>query len=82
MFASNAQLQPGEPISLVTAQVELGTQVIPVEVEYVGPLSGVPGVSMVVIKLPDSIAMLLDVQVSISVRGLSSNKALVAIRPP
>ena len=82
IFASNAQLLSGESLSLVTAQVELGTQVVPVEVEYVGPLTGVPGVSMVVIKLPETIAMLMDAQVRISVRGLPSNKALVAIRPP
>jgi uncharacterized protein (TIGR03437 family) len=69
-------------MSLVAAQVEVGTQVIPVQVEYVGPLSGVNGVSMVVIQLPNSIATLMDVQVSITVRGLPSNKVLVAIRPP
>lgn len=82
IFAHNAQLSAGETSAVVSAQLELGAQVVPVEVEYVGPLSRAPGITMIVIKLPDGITALTNAQVSITVRGLPSNKAIVTVGPP
>ena len=82
VFAHNAQLSPSESSSIVTAQFELGPQVVPVQVEYVGPLIGATGLTMVVIILPDSVVGPMDALLSITVRGVPSNKVLVAIKPP
>ena len=82
IFAHNVQLLGGEPPSVVTAQIELGLVAHPGLVEYVGSLARTPGITMVVIKLPDAITTQTDAQVSITLRGLTSNKAIVSLRPP
>jgi uncharacterized protein (TIGR03437 family) len=82
IFAHNAQPSPGETSAVVSAQLEIGAQVLPVEVEYLGPLSSTPSITMIIIKLPDGITALTDAQVSITVRGLPSNKAIVTVGPP
>lgn len=82
IFANNAQLLPGETFAVVTAQMEFGAQVHAMVVEYVGPVAGATGITMIVIKLPDAITTPTDAQVSITVRGIPSNKAVVAVRPP
>ena len=79
IFARNAQVSAGE---VVLAQLEVGAQVVPLEIEYVGPLSGTPDITMVVIKLPAGVTTQVDAQVSITLRGLTSNKAVLSVRPP
>lgn len=82
LFALNAQLQPGEDYSIVTAQAEgAAGRIYPLTVEYVGRVSQLDGVSQVIVKLPDELANAGDVWMSISLRGAASNKVLVKLRP-
>lgn len=69
-------------ISDITAQAEnsVGT-VFPLPVEFLGAVPNFPWLKQVVVKLPDEIANSVDVRVSLSVRGLASNKVLVKVKP-
>ena len=80
LFASQLDLLPGEGASAVTAQAEYnGGKVVPLVVEYVGKVQGFDSLTQVVVKLPDELAGAGNVQVSVSLRGLVSNKALITI---
>jgi hypothetical protein len=81
LFALNTGLLPGDSISLVSAQVESGQQIVPMQVEYFENVPGIDGMTMVVVKLPDGLTTPTDVEVSITVRGIRSNKVLVAMQP-
>jgi glucose/arabinose dehydrogenase len=50
-------------------------------VEFVGPLPGVPELTQVVVKLPDGILVAGDLQLTITVRGKTSNVVLVGVKP-
>jgi hypothetical protein len=83
-FALNADLLPGENPSAVTAQVEdAQARVFPIAAEFVGPVivPNLNGLSEIVIRLPDGLAGSSgDVQVSITLRGKTSNKARFRLR--
>jgi uncharacterized delta-60 repeat protein len=82
LFAINLELQPGEAFSVVTAQAEDSQhRVFPLPVEYVGKVPGFSWLSQVNVRLRDELANAGDVQVSISLRGVASNKALISIKP-
>ena len=76
LFATNADLLG----DVVTAQVESGPQVIPLQVEYAGKIPGFE-ITMIVVRLPDGLPGSGDVQISIILRGLTSNKVLVGMKP-
>lgn len=81
LFAVN--VQPGEPVSAVTAQAEDSQHnIYPLTVEYVGTVPGLDWLTQVVFKLPDTIMNVGDVSVSFNVRGVPSNKALIRITAP
>lgn len=81
-FALNVKLQAGEDASVMTAQAEDASQKIyPLAVEYVGQVPGFDWLTQVMVKLPDGMANAGDVQVSIRLRGVASNKVLVRIGP-
>src|SRR4029079_1966796 len=50
-------------------------------VEFVGSLPAFPGFTQVVVKLPDGIVSAGDLQVTITVRGKTSNLVLVGVTP-
>jgi glucose/arabinose dehydrogenase len=77
LFAINADLLPGETVS---AQMEFGMGSFPVTVEFVGPVPGTTGLTEVIIPLPDGLPANSDVLVSITLRGLTSNKARFRMR--
>lgn len=82
LFAANAALLPGEPTSVVTAQAEDAQhRVFSLPVEFVGQVPGYDWLTQINVKLPDDLINAGDVQVSINVRGLVSNKVVVSIRP-
>ena len=82
LFAVNLVLLPDESSSAVTAQAEDSAhQVYTLAVEYVGRIPLLDWLSQVVVKLPDEINSAGDVQVSINLHGMSSNKVLVGIKP-
>ena len=82
LFAINSDLLVGEDASAVTAQAEDGQHIVhPLPVEYVGKVSGFEWLSQINVSLPDSLANAGDVQVSIKLRDLTSNKVLIGIKP-
>jgi uncharacterized protein (TIGR03437 family) len=81
LFARNVDLQAGEESTVVKAQVEDSQRkVIPLNVEYIGKVSGFDWLTQIVVRLPDGIENSGDAFLSLEVRGLPSNKALVRIK--
>lgn len=82
LFATNAALLPGESASVITAQAEDSQhRVFTLPVEFVGQVPGFDWLTQINVKLPDELTNAGDVQVSINVRGLVSNKAITSIKP-
>lgn len=77
LFAVNVDLLPGEDISVVSAQAEYALRSYPLTVEFVGKVPNFDWLTQIVVKLPDALANAGDVQVSINLRGVPSNRVLV-----
>src|SRR5438309_604164 len=78
LFAVGLELIPGEDVSVVTAQAEdVGHQIYPLKVEYVGKVPGYDSLTQVNIRLPDGLLTAGDILVSVSLRGAVSNKAVI-----
>jgi hypothetical protein len=81
LFAMNVELVAGEKLSIVTAAAEDSQQTVHlIPVEYVGNVPNQTWMAQIVVLLPENVTG--DVLLSITVRGLQSNKVLVNIRPP
>jgi choice-of-anchor B domain-containing protein len=81
LFASNVELAPGEPHTVVTAQAEdAAHRIYPLPVEFVGKFSGFERVTQVIVVLPAELANAGDVSLQINLRGTPSNKALMRIQ--
>jgi glucose/arabinose dehydrogenase len=79
LFATNLSLTPGP---LVTAQAVDSQQMnYQLPVEFVSSLPAFLGFTEVIVKLPDGIVNVGDLQVSITVRGRTSNSVLVGVTP-
>jgi hypothetical protein len=79
LFATNLSLTSGV---VVTAQAVDSQQLShPLLVEYVGSMPTFLGFTEVVVKLPDGIVNAGDLQVTITVRGRTSNSVLVGVTP-
>lgn len=80
LFVANLDLLPGDAASVVTAQAEDSQgNVFPLTVEAVGRVPQFDWITEVIVKLPDGLSSLDQAAVSVRARGLSSNKAVVAI---
>jgi hypothetical protein len=80
LFAMHLSLQPGEPLSLVTADAEdAAHQHYNLAVEYVGPVPQHEWLSAVVLKLNDNLGDVGDVLIRVSYRGSNSNRVRVGI---
>ncbi|HYJ89148.1 MAG TPA: PQQ-dependent sugar dehydrogenase [Pyrinomonadaceae bacterium] len=80
LFANDADLNPGENASAITARAEDSLQVIhPVTVEFAGKVPGFDSITQLVIRLPD-VPSNTDVLVSITLHGQTSNKVRVRIQ--
>jgi hypothetical protein len=80
LFARNINLSSSEDSSVVTAQAEnLQGNVFRLPVEYVGKVPNFEWLTQVVVKLADELPAG-DLQVSIGVRGVYSNKATITIK--
>ena len=78
LFATNLKLTPGQ---VITAQAVDQQQVThQLAVEFVGGLPTFPGFTQIVVKLPDGTTAG-DLRVNITVRGKTSNVALVGVQP-
>jgi hypothetical protein len=82
LFATDVELEDGHAISAITAQAEDSHQrIYPMAVEYVGRVPNFDQLIQVVVKIPGEIEGAGDIRVSISVRGVVSNKVLVSLKP-
>ncbi|HEX8710191.1 MAG TPA: GDSL-type esterase/lipase family protein [Pyrinomonadaceae bacterium] len=81
LFAANAALAANENASALTAQAEDSQhKLYPLAIEYAGKVPNFDSLTQVIVKLPDELASGGDVWVSISLRGVNSNKALITIK--
>ncbi len=79
LLVFNATLRPGESMSAITCQAEDSQHhVFPVAVEYVGALPGAAPITQINLRLPDGLSG--DVSFTVTVRGATSNQALVSIQ--
>ena len=82
LFAANLEFGPGENTFALTARAEdAQNKVYPLAVEYAGTVPNFYWLTQVVVKLPDELENAGDVSISLSLRGATSNKALINIKP-
>lgn len=80
LFALNLSLQPGEDLSVVTAEAEdAAHRPYNLQVEYVGPAPGQVWLSTVILRLSDDLTNVGDVLVRVAYRGVSSNRVRLGI---
>ncbi|HEX6183563.1 MAG TPA: hypothetical protein VFZ44_06600 [Pyrinomonadaceae bacterium] len=81
LFVTLLDPLPGEVAPAVTAQAEVsGGGVFPLTVEHAGKVPGFEWLTQVVVQLPHELEAAGDVQVSVSLRGAASNKAVITIQ--
>jgi glucose/arabinose dehydrogenase len=81
LFVSNLVLFPGENASAVTARFQdANVLVFPLQVEFVGAVPGVPGLSQVVVRLPANTPVNQSILVSVTLHGQTSNLARVRMK--
>jgi hypothetical protein len=80
LFALNLSLQPGEDLSVMTADAEdAAHRHYNLRVEYVGPVPQQSWLSAVIIRLSDDLTAVGDVLVSVSYHGVASNRVRLGI---
>jgi hypothetical protein len=80
LFVVGLELMPGENNSVITAQAEFaGNGPYPLDIEYVGKVPNFE-FSQVTLRLPNELANAGDVLVSVSLRGIASNKVVLNVR--
>jgi hypothetical protein len=83
LFANNIQLFPGEtPSAISVSSVDTRNVVYLLPVESISPVSGVDGLSAVTVRLPADATLKGDLSITLSLRGVKSNTAVIAIRSP
>jgi glucose/arabinose dehydrogenase len=81
LFGMNLDLLPGENSSAVTARLEDASQnVFPLTVEFVGKVPGFTWLTEIVVRLPDNTPVNQTLNVSVTLRGKTSNKVKVRIK--
>ena len=82
LFATHVNLTATDNTSVITAQAEDSqNRIFPLAVEFVGKVPRFDWLTQVIVKLPDELANVGEVRVSITVRGTSSNKVPLRIGP-
>jgi hypothetical protein len=80
LFALNVELLPSENISIVSAQAEdQQHRIFSLPVEFVGKVPNLDWLTQINLLLPEEISAGGDLSVSISLRGLPSNKVMTRI---
>ena len=81
LFVVGLELKPGENNSVITAQAEYGGKgPYPLDIEFVGKLPNLDSFTQVNLRLPNELANAGEVLVSLSLRGVASNKVVVNVR--
>ena len=79
-FGKDLGLLPGEGVEAITAEAEDEAHVkYPLRVEFVNPMSDLPHVSQIVIRLTGDLENAGEVYITVTVHGLTSNKARISI---
>lgn len=82
LFARGIVLAAGEDASVITVRAEdANHNSYSLPVEFVGNVENTGWPTQVVVRLPDELASGGDFEVSLSLRGVASNKVLIAILP-
>ncbi len=82
MFAADLGLSEGEGVEAITAEAEDSQHVLhPLRVEFVSPLSSLPSINQVVIRLTRDLDNAGDVLITFKVHGLTSNTARIVVGP-
>jgi glucose/arabinose dehydrogenase len=82
LFATNLDLMAGENSSAVTASAEDSQQrIYSLPVEYVGKVPGFDTLTQVNIRLPEGLPNTGQLWVSITLRGMTSNRVLIRLKP-
>jgi len=81
LFVMNLDLLAGEGANALSADAEDAAKVrYPLTVEYVGQVPGFEGISMVIVRLNDSMTSTMgDVLVRLNLHGVASNRVRIAI---
>jgi hypothetical protein len=79
LFLTGVELSPGETI--VVQAEDAGHTIYPMTVEYVGKVPGFDWLTQVIVRPTDGLKDGNDLWVNVSVRGVTSNKGLVSIKP-
>jgi uncharacterized repeat protein (TIGR01451 family) len=78
-FAAGIDLLPGEPLSTITVQLEdTDHRIYPLVVEDIRNLPNFD-FSQIIVKLPDTLTLSGDHQLSVTFRGTTSNKPLISL---
>jgi len=81
VFGTDLRLLPGEAAEAVTAEAEDAAHVVyPLRVEFVGPLSDLPQVSQIVLRLNGDLDDVGEAIVTVTVHGRTTNKVRIAIQ--
>jgi glucose/arabinose dehydrogenase len=81
LFGTNLDLIQGETLSAITARAEdAQLMVYPLTVEFAAKPPGMDPLTQLVVKLPDNLPTGQSVLVSVTLRGLTSNKVQVRIK--
>ena len=82
LFATDLGLLPGEGVEALTAEAEDAEHNLhQLRVEFVSPLSGLPHISQVVVRLTRDLDNAGEVLITLKVHGLTSNKARIVVGP-
>ena len=81
LFVAGIELLPSESLSAVQVQLEDNAhRVYPLTVEDMRKAPGFDNLSQIVVRLPDSIQMQGDFNISVTFRGATGNRPLIEIR--
>ena len=82
LFVWGLDLLPGEDKSAVSVRAEDPQHtVFPLTVEHVAEQAGLTGTKQIVVRLPEGVNGPADLWVTVTLRGLTSNRALLKIKP-
>ncbi|HEV7798704.1 MAG TPA: DUF1800 domain-containing protein [Pyrinomonadaceae bacterium] len=80
IFAMGLELFAGEGANALSADVQdAAGKLYGLKIEYAGPVSGYPGITMLIVRLADDLGDAGDVLLRLNLHGVSSNRVRIAI---
>lgn len=82
LFVANLDLLAGEDLSVITVQAEDSLfRTYPLPVEYAGRVTNVSSLTQINVRLPEELSNIGEVWVSVSLRGITGNRARLILSP-